>query len=85
MPAASAPRAPRRAPTFYVLAGSCESWSADRLFRFNGTSPYGTWQQITPPVAGSGVGFGIFAVDDTDPNRLFVSVVTRPARRCSGP
>ena len=67
---------PAASPTFYVLAGGCDSWTADRLFRYNGTAPGGSWQQIKAPVAGSGVGFGIFAVDDNNPDRLFVSVVT---------
>jgi hypothetical protein len=67
---------PAASPTFYVLAGACDSWTPDRLFRFNGTAPGGTWQQIKPPIGGTGVGFGVFAVDDNDPNRLFVSVVT---------
>ena len=63
-------------PTFYVLAGACQGWSADRLFRFDGTSAGGTWRQIKPPVSGTGVGFGIFTVDRANPNRLFVSAVT---------
>jgi photosystem II stability/assembly factor-like uncharacterized protein len=67
---------PATNPTFYALAGTCQGWSTDRLFRFTGTSSSGTWQPINPPVSGTGVGFGIIAVDRADPNRLFVSVVT---------
>ena len=72
---------PAATPTFYALAGSCQGWSADRLFRFTGTSTSGTWQQVTPPVTGTGVGFGIVAVDRANPNRLFVSVVTPTGAR----
>ncbi len=67
---------PATNPTFYALAGTCQGWSADRLFRFTGTASSGTWQQINAPVSGTGVGFGIIAVDRANPNRLFVSVVT---------
>ena len=66
-------------PTFYVLAGACQGWSADRLFRFDGTAASGTWRQLTPPLAGAG--FGVFAVDQADPNRLFASVVTQTGAR----
>ncbi len=61
-------------PTFYALAGACQGYSPDRLFKFTGTSSSGTWQQISSPVAGGG--FGILGVDRANPNRLFVSVIT---------
>ena len=67
---------PAATPTFYVLAGACQGWTADRLFRFDGTAAGGAWQEITRPVSGTGVGFGIFTVARADPNRLFASVVT---------
>ncbi len=67
---------PASKPTFHILAGACQGSSADRLFRFDGTAPGGTWRRIKPPIGGSGVGFGIFTVDRADPNRLFASVVT---------
>ena len=72
---------PAASPTFYALAGACQGFTPDRLFRFTGTSTSGTWQQLTPPVAGSGVGFGILGVDRANPNRLFVSVVTPTGAR----
>jgi hypothetical protein len=72
---------PAATPTFYALAGACQGFTPDRLFRFSGTASTGTWQQVTPPVTGGGVGFGILGVDRGNPNRLFVSVVTPTGAR----
>jgi hypothetical protein len=58
---------------FYVQAGTCSGSSADRLWRYSGTSAGSTWQQINPPAAGGG--FGIFTVDPRNSNRLFASVI----------
>ena len=68
-------------PTFYALAGACQGFTPDRLFRFTGTAATGSWQQISSPVTGAGTGFGIIAVDRANPNRLFVSVVTPTGAR----
>ncbi|MGH9941929.1 MAG: hypothetical protein ACRD9R_06170 [Pyrinomonadaceae bacterium] len=61
-------------PTFYVQAGSCLGSQMDRLFRFNGTAPNGNWQRVNPP--GLVGGFGIFAADPNNANRLFASQLT---------
>jgi photosystem II stability/assembly factor-like uncharacterized protein len=61
-------------PTFYVQAGSCSSSGADRVFRYQGAGAGGTWQQVNPP-GGAGAGFGIFAADRANPNRLFASQI----------
>jgi hypothetical protein len=58
------------APSFFVQGGLSDGLSQDRLFRFNGTGA-GNWQQINPP-GGTG-GFGIFAVDPANPNRIIAS------------
>ncbi len=57
-------------PSFFVHAGVSDGRSQDRLFRFDGTGA-GNWQQINPP--GNTGGFGIFAVDPNDPDRLIAS------------
>jgi hypothetical protein len=58
-------------PTFIVQAGTCSGSSQDRLFRYVGTTANGNWQQINPP--GGVGGFGIFAVDQNNPNRILAS------------
>lgn len=62
---------PSENPTFYVQAGNCRGGNADTIWRFIGTNPGDTWQQIRPPRNAGG--FGIFTVDANDPNRLFAS------------
>ena len=57
--------------TFFVLAGNANGRSQDRLFRYTGTAAAGAWTQIMPPATGGG--FGLFAVDPNNPNRLMVS------------
>jgi len=57
-------------PTFYVQAGVADGRSQDQLWRFTGTGA-GNWQQVNPP--GNTGGFGIFAVDPNNPNRLLAS------------
>ncbi|MEK7408167.1 MAG: sialidase family protein [Acidobacteriota bacterium] len=64
-------------PTFFVQADDCSGNGAGTLWRYQGTAADGTWQQVNPPAnAGPGAGFGIFAVDRNDPNRLFASLIT---------
>ena len=68
-------------PVFYVQAGICSgsgsgrgsiSLEQDQLWKFAGTDPDGTWQQIDKYVP-SGFGIGTFAVDPTNADRLFAS------------
>lgn len=61
-------------PTFYVQAGNCSGSAAASLWRYVGTAGNGTWQRVNPP-GGAAAGFGIFAVDRADPNRLFASQI----------
>ena len=58
-------------PTFFVQAGGCNGTSADQLWTFTGTNAAGAWTRIDTNLPSGGV--GIFAVDPTDPNRLYVS------------
>ena len=60
-------------PVFFVLAsGGGVRLNGGSLWRFTGTDPAGTWQRIdnTDGVVG---GFNIFAVDRTNPNRIYAS------------
>jgi hypothetical protein len=58
-------------PTFFVKSGGCDGDRQGTLWRYVGTAPGGTWQQVlTPPGLG---GFGIYAVDPNDPQRLIAS------------
>lgn len=66
-------------PTFYAQAGGCQARTADRVWTYTGTAPGGTWQQVTPPLGG--LGFGVFAVDPNDPNRLLASNLTATGPR----
>ncbi len=65
---------PSNSATFYVQTGDCNGdATTDQLWKFAGTDPAGAWTQITLP---NGGGFGIFAVDPNDPNRLIASSLT---------
>jgi len=57
--------------SFYVQSGAGNGRSQDQLWRFDGTAPGGTWQQINPP--NNIGGFGIYDVDPNNPNRIFAS------------
>jgi photosystem II stability/assembly factor-like uncharacterized protein len=62
-------------PTFYAQTsciGGGEGQGPSQLWRFNGTDPLGTWQRIDNNDGLTG-GFGIFAVDPNNPNRLYAS------------
>ncbi len=60
-------------PVFYAQTGSCgSSGTADRLFRFTGTNPNGTWTELFLPSGG----FGVVAVDPADPDLLLASGLT---------
>lgn len=61
--------------TFYVRTisgpGACNARTPDDVWRFDGTDPGGAWAEVDPP-SGSG-GFGAFAVDPGNPERLIAS------------
>ncbi len=62
-------------PTFYAQTqciGVFETSGAAQLWQFVGTAPAGTWTRVdnNDGIAG---GFGIFAVDPNNPNRLYAS------------
>ncbi|MCP5093368.1 MAG: hypothetical protein GY949_20860 [Gammaproteobacteria bacterium] len=60
-------------PTFYVQTGDCNSNNTtDRMYRFTGTNPTDTWVEIALPQGG----FGIFAVNQNDPQLLLASGLT---------
>lgn len=58
-------------PTFYVLGGQANGRSQDALFRYVGIASGSNWTRINPP--GNVGGFGLFAVDRSNPNRLLAS------------
>ena len=58
-------------PTFFVKNGGCNGDRSASLFRHAGSGTSGTWQQVPTP-GGTG-GFGVFAVDPNDPNRIIAS------------
>ncbi|MCC6460432.1 MAG: hypothetical protein IT260_08170 [Saprospiraceae bacterium] len=62
-------------PVFYgqSSAVSCDDRNPNpkQLWRFTGTAPAGTWQQINTP-GGTG-GFGVYDVDPNNSNRIFAS------------
>src|SRR5262249_22005258 len=70
------PRTP--VPIFYVQVGLCETdnrGNRDQLWRFVGTDPSGTWERITFPDEAEGSGVSLFAVDRSNSNRLYASLV----------
>ena len=56
---------------FYVQAPSGNLRSPDTLWRYAGTAPSGTWQQVRPP--GGAGGFNLFAVDPQNSQRIVAS------------
>lgn len=62
-------------PTFYAQVGTCETRDADQLWRFVGTDPNGRWEQIRLPRQAKGAGISIFAVDRSNPKRLYASLI----------
>ncbi len=63
--------------TFFVKSGGCNGELAGTLFRYQGTTSGGTWQQVTTPPGGGG--FGVYAVDQNDPQRIIASHLGAPA------
>lgn len=60
-------------PTFFVQVGTCNNTSTnDRLFRYTGTSPLGSWTELLLPAGG----FGVVAVHPNDSDRLMASGLT---------
>lgn len=60
-------------PVFYAQAGQCTARGNDRLYRYTGTTNSGTWTRVDNLgglVAGR---IGIFGVDPTDEDNLYVS------------
>ncbi|RLE27354.1 MAG: hypothetical protein DRJ65_03105 [Acidobacteria bacterium] len=68
-------------PTFYVQAGTCDGRGQDRLWRFDGTNPGGSWTQVNLPAGRA----GIFDVDPNDPERLFIAANSNPPRMMVSP
>jgi hypothetical protein len=64
---------PGTTPTFFVKSGGCDADRPATLWSYQGTAAGGTWQQVTAPAGGGG--FGIFAVDHSDPQRLIASQI----------
>ena len=58
-------------PTFYLQVGGCSGRTANQLWKFVGTNPAGAWTRIDNALPGGGI--GVFAVDPSNPNRLYAS------------
>ena len=58
-------------PSFFAINGTGNTDAPNGLWRFDGTGA-GNWQQLDTNILNS-QGVGIFAVDATDPNRLYAS------------
>ena len=62
-------------PTFFVKSGGCNGDVAGTVWRHQGTAAGGTWQQVTAPGVG---GFGVYAVDPSNPQRMIASHLGAP-------
>jgi hypothetical protein len=58
-------------PTFFIKSGGCNGELPGTLFSYQGTGSGGTWQQVSTPAGGGG--FGVYAVDRNDPQRIIAS------------
>lgn len=58
-------------PTFFLDAGTCDATTGHQVWKFTGTGA-GSWTRIDNNNGVTG-GFGIFAVDPSNPNRLYAS------------
>lgn len=63
-------------PIFFAKSGGCDGDAQGRLFRHTGSATGGTWQEVTRPAGGGG--FGVYAVDPGNPQRIIASHVGRP-------
>ncbi|MGH2711995.1 MAG: hypothetical protein ACRDH9_12435 [Actinomycetota bacterium] len=59
-------------PTFYAWVGSCRPDNSNQIWSYTGTGAGDTWDRIDNNDGLPG-GFGIFAGDRNDPNRLYAS------------
>lgn len=59
-------------PTFYAWSGSCRPDGNNQIWTYTGTGAGDTWDRIDNNDGLAG-GFGIFASDPNDPNRLYAS------------
>jgi hypothetical protein len=62
----------RTAKSFKGNRTDCSAIDEFRIFRLVGTGDSSSWMEVLPP--GSG-GFGVFAVDPKNPNRLFAALL----------
>lgn len=62
-------------PSFFVKSRGCNGNRVGTLFRFDGTTATGNWTQVQRTGAG---GFGVFAVDANDPDRILASDLNGP-------
>jgi photosystem II stability/assembly factor-like uncharacterized protein len=58
-------------PVFFVKSGGCSESQQGTLWRYQGSAPGGAWQPVPAPAGGGG--FGLYAVDPADPDRLIAS------------
>lgn len=63
-------------PTFFVKNGGCDGDAQGRVFRHPGSGAGGSWQEVARPPGGGG--FGVYAVDPINPQRIIASQVNRP-------
>jgi photosystem II stability/assembly factor-like uncharacterized protein len=59
-------------PTFFVQSGQCTGRGNDQVHSYVGTGSGGTWTRLDNNDGLAG-GFGIFAVDPNNPNRMYAS------------
>jgi hypothetical protein len=58
-------------PTFFTKSGGCNGDAPGAVWRHQGTAAGGTWQQVPAPPGGGG--FGVYAVDRNNPQRIIAS------------
>lgn len=56
---------------FYLQANNCSLTGGSQLWRYSGTAANGTWDRIDDNIGAGGI--GVFAVDPSDPNRLYAA------------
>lgn len=60
-------------PVFYAQVGQCTARGNDQLYRYTGTSNTGTWTRVDNTDGLVGGRVGIFGVDPTDSDDLYIS------------
>ncbi|MGH3646436.1 MAG: hypothetical protein ACRDTM_04570 [Micromonosporaceae bacterium] len=63
---------------FYAQAGGCDNRGGSQLWRYSGTNPNGSWTRIDTNIGAGGV--GVWAVDPSNPNRLYAAHSQNNAR-----